>query len=343
MHTTVEPEIAAAGGAPPPFEPHPWLSGPHLQTVVARYWPWPRPRLASTYAEVAVGGGDHVGVLETIPEGWEPGGPAAILIHGLGGSARAPYVVRVGSKLAKMGGRIVRMNLRGAGPGFGSSRSYYHSGKTEDLRAVAAWLARRAPGSPIALIGFSLGANLTLKLGSEASERPVPGLDCLVAANPPIDLGACCRKIREPTNRIYDRGFLRMLRAEVSRLHAAYPDLGPIDLSSARSLLDFDEIYTAPRNGFLHAADYYARSSAGPLLGRIEVPGLVIHAEDDPFIPAEAFRTVEFPPGLALELIPRGGHLGFLSRKPWRGDRRWLDARICSWLAARWASPATSP
>src|SRR5256885_9655519 len=51
--------------------------------------------------------------------------------------------------------------------------------------------------------------------------------------------------------------------------------------------------YTAPRNGFAGAEDYYARSSAGPLLSRIRVPGLVIHAEDDPFIPVESYRSEE--------------------------------------------------
>jgi predicted alpha/beta-fold hydrolase len=322
----------------PPFDPHPWLKGPHLQTIVARFWPWPRHRLPSTYAEVDLGGGDRTSVLESIPEGWSNGDPSAILVHGLGGCACSPYIVRVGKKLAGQGVRVVRMNLRGAGSGFGLARSFYHSGKSEDLRAVAEWLAARAPGSPIALVGFSLGANLVLKLAAEAADRPVPGLDCLVAANPPLDLDACCRMIQQPWNWLYDRNFLRNLRRDVGRLHKAFPELETIDLSKARSLYHFDELYTAPRNGFRDAADYYARSSAGPMLPRIEVPGLVIHAEDDPFIPIEPFRSLTFPPQLALELIPSGGHLGYLSRNTWRGDRRWLDSRVSIWLASHWGT-----
>jgi uncharacterized protein len=321
----------------PPFEPHPLIKGPHLQTIIGRYWPWPRHQLASTSAEVDLGGGDRTLVLESIPEGWLAGDPAAVLVHGLAGCARSPYVVRVGKKLARMGIRVVRMNLRGAGASFGLSRSFYHSGKSEDVRAVADWLSARAPGSPIALVGFSLGANLVLKLASEAVDHPVEGFDCVVAANPPLDLEACCRMIQQPVNRIYDRNFLRNLRAEVARLHASFPDLEPVNLSKARSLIDFDELYTAPRNGFRDAADYYARSSAGPLLHRIEVPGLVIHAADDPFIPSEPFALVKFPPRLALELIPFGGHLGYLSRHPWKGDHRWLDARIAAWLSTHWS------
>ncbi len=96
--------------------------------------------------------------------------------------------------------------------------------------------------------------------------------------------------------------------------------------------------FTRHESGFAGAFDYYERSSAGPLIPRIMVPGLVVHAEDDPFIPAEPFRSVEFPPRLALELIPSGGHLGYVSQHRWMGDRRWLDARLIAWLGAHWAT-----
>ncbi len=335
--TRIQPAKTADLGEVPPFVPHPWLGGGHRQTIVGRFWPWPKTRLDSTYAEVDVQGGDSVSVLESIPRDWRPGDPASLLVHGLGGCARSPYMVRVAKRLAGRGGtRVVRMNLRGAGSGFGLSRSYYHSGKTEDLRQVAAWLVRRAPGSPIALVGFSLGANLVLKLAGEAASDPVEALDCVVAANPPVDLEACCRAIQEPRNRIYDKNFLRLLKGEVSRLHRRFPELGALDLSSARSLLAFDELYTAPRNGFLHARDYYTRSSAKGWIERIEIPGLIVHALDDPFIPVESFASIRIPPNLECELVPHGGHLGFWSRDPWDGGRRWLDVRIAHWLAARW-------
>jgi len=328
----------------PPFVPHPWLAGGHRQTIFARYWSWPRPRIDSTYAEVDVDHGDFVSVLESIPRGWQPGDPSAILVHGLGGCARSPYVVRVAKRLVERGNtRVVRMNLRGAGSGFGSARSYYHSGKTEDLRRVAAWLARRAGGSPIALVGFSLGANLVLKLAGEAASDPVEALDCVVAANPPVDLGACCRAIQNPGNRIYDKNFVRLLRDEVGRLHARFPELGLVDLSSAQTLLAFDELYTAPRNGYLHAQDYYDRCGANRWIEQIQVPGLVIHALDDPFIPMESFSAIRFPAHLSCEFVPHGGHLGYWSRQAWDGDRRWLDARIGHWLASRWQSSRCDP
>jgi predicted alpha/beta-fold hydrolase len=320
----------------PPFEPHPWFRGGHRQTIGGRYLPgWP-VRLPAVEHRIDLGDGDRLSVWESVPEGWRPGGPAAVLVPGLCGSAAAPYVVRVAARLLRLGARVLRVNLRGTGSGFGLARGTYHSGRTEDLRAVVGWLAEHAPGAAIALVGFSLGGNLVLKLAAEAGAQPLEGLDCVLAANPPIDLSACSRQLRRPENRLYDRNFVRTLRHDVIRRHAAFPELGPVDLSRVRNLYELDDVYTAPRHGFAGAEDYYARCSAGPLIPKIAIPGLVIHAEDDPFIPPDPFRDIPFPPHLTLELVGSGGHLGYLSKTRWQGDHRWLDARLTVWLAERW-------
>lgn len=338
MMTAFRPRPVATTGVPiPEFVPHRWLRGGHSQTIVGRYVAGPRVRLPSVYHEVEAGGDDRLVVLDSVPPGWVRGGPTALLVHGLGGCARSPYVVRIGHRLWRRGVRVVRMNLRGAGSGFGLARGTYHAGRSEDLRRVADWMARRASESPLALVGFSLGASLVLKLAAEASVNPLDNLDCVLAANPPIDLNACCERMRDPANRVYDRNFVRQLRADVARLHALFPELGPVHLPKSLSLFEFDDVYTAPRNGFVGAADYYARSSVVPLIPAIEVPGLVVHAEDDPFIPTLPFREVAFPSHLALEMIPGGGHLGYISDEPWMGDRRWLDSRLTAWLSARWS------
>ncbi len=327
----------------PTFEPHPWLRGAHAQTIVARYWPWPRQGLVSTAHEIALPDGDRLLVLETTPPCWETTHPTAMLVHGLAGCAEAAYMVRLGVRLAGMGIRVVRVNLRGSGRGFGLARGIYHAGRSDDLRAVVAWIRRRDEPSPIAAVGFSLGANLVLKLAAESGEESDgSGLrsvkrDCVLAANPPIDLAACARRMRDLDNRIYDWNFARWLRRMVGRLHRRFPDLGPPRLAGVRTLYAFDDRYTAPRGGFASADDYYRRCSVAGSLDRIAVPGLIVHAMDDPFIPHEPFLRAARQPGLTLELVRHGGHMGYLSRRPWQGDRRWLDARLAAWLRAHWA------
>lgn len=323
----------------PPFEPHPWLRSGHAQTIAGRYWPLPRPWLASTAHEVSLSDGDRLLVLESIPPGWHCPRPTAMLVHGLAGCADAPYVVRLSAHLLRLGIRVIRVNLRGAGRGFGLARGIYHAGRSDDLREILVWLTSRPGRSPIAAIGFSLGANLVLKLSAEAGDDPAgaPGLDCVVAANPPLDLAACARRMSRPENRIYDWNFVRWLQSMTQRLHRRFPELGPPGIEGVRTLYDFDDRYTARRNGFASADDYYERCSLLTRLVRIKVPGLVVHAMDDPFIPYEPLGRASWSSDLSLELVRHGGHLGYLSRRPWRGDRRWLDARLTTWLRSHWA------
>ena len=329
-------ELSPLAIAVPQFEPHPLVRGPHAQTIVGRYIGGECLRLPGTPHEVKLPDGDRLLVLESIPSGWRPPMPAAVLVHGLAGCADANYVVRVSQILLRMGILVVRMNLRGSGAGFGLARQIYHAGRSDDLRQVVRWLSPRASGSPIALIGFSLGASLVLKAGIEAVDQPLEGVDCLLAANAPIDLVHCAVKMRLPENRLYNWNFVRWLRSMVDRLHRRFPELGPPDLDGVRTLYEFDDRYTAPRGGFASADDYYTRCSVSYGLAGIALPGLVVHAMDDPFIGAEPFLHIAKPPSLTLELVRHGGHLGYVSRRPWMGSRRWLDSRLTMWLSSHW-------
>lgn len=326
----------------PTFRPHPLLPGGHAQTVLGRYLPdfQPAPP-AATEQLVDLDDGDRLSVLDSRPEGWTRRAPTALLVHGLCGDAGAEYVVRMARRLLGLGSRVVRVNLRNAGSGFGLARGIYHAGRSEDLRAVARWIHAEAPDSPLALVGFSLGGNLVLKLAAEAAEAPLPNLDCVLAASPPLDLAACSAYLQRPAGWVYDRNFASLLRRQVARLHERFPELGAVSFRGVKSLREFDAAYTAPRNGFRDVDDYYTRSSAGPMLPRIDVPGLIVHALDDPFIPSGPFRSIQWPGHLKLDLVPTGGHLGFVSRRPWAGDRRWLEARMAAWLATHWKHDRT--
>ena len=247
--------------------------------------------------------------------------------------------MKLAIRLVGAGVRVVRMNLRGAGPGFGLASRLYSGASVDEVRAVAEWMTAGASGSPLALVGFSLGGNLVLNLAAEAAERPVVGLDAVIAAGAPIDLAACGRWMGHASRRFYDRQFLYSVIPEVRRHHARFPELGRAELGPVRSMLDFDRLYTAPRNGFDGLTAYHQRCSPVESVGQIQVPGLVIHAEDDPFIPLEPFQRARFPESVTLEVHRSGGHLGFISRKAWAGDHRWLITRMTAWLLGRWEIP----
>ncbi len=287
--------------------------------------------------------GDRLVVFDSIPRVWKAPRPAAVLVHGLAGNSEAPYVVRLARRLLKNGIRVIRVNLRGAGAGFGLARGTYHAGSSDDLRHVMNWAAARVEGSPIALVGYSLGANLVLKLAAESAAHPVPNFDCVVAANPPLNLGACSRAIERRRTAFTSGTSCDGCGAWSSGCMTAFRTWRPAKLEGVKTLYDFDDRYTAPRNNFGSAVNYYATCSLDDALLKIPQPGLIVHAQDDPFIPADVIVRAVRPQHLALELSAGGGHLGYLSRERWLGDHRWLETRLCAWLLAHSALGEGSP
>ncbi len=189
--------LTSDDGTIPPFEPHPLLRGGHAQTIVGRYLGGERQWLEASRHIIDLPDGDRLLALETVPPNWSDQQPVALIVHGLAGCAQASYVVRLGRHLVRSGIAVVRINLRGAGDGFGLAKGIYHAGRSDDLRVIVEWLHKRRARSPIGLIGFSLGGNLVLKLAIEAAGEVNTGFDAVLAANPPLDLAACAREFSD--------------------------------------------------------------------------------------------------------------------------------------------------
>lgn len=326
-----------------PFRPFPLLTNGHLQTIVAArvYLPLEPPSITRL---VCLPDGDRLALEVSTPRSWQSDAPTVAMVHGLCGCHRSPYMMRLAWKLWRCGVRAVRINLRGCGSGKGLARQPYHSGRSEDVLAVLVDLHQSTPQSPITLIGFSLGGNIALKLAGELAAAATY-LKQVIAVCPPADLAACSRLLSQPANRVYERHFMRLLRAAVLERQTRFPDLPRVELPQRLSLYAFDNLYTAPRCGFRDADDYYARCSAAPLVPRITIPCRILFAADDPFIDATVFDGQALPANVQVVRTARGGHLGFLGVPGRPGGYRWMDALLLEWLGVssrhgvRWHKP----
>ena len=159
----------------------------------------------------------------------------------------------------------------------------------------------------------------------------------VAAVAPPIDLERCSALICQPRNRLYENRFVRDLVRDVRRRERFFGD-APLPFPRRLTLRQFDDLYTAPRNGFADAADYYRQASSFPLVPRIAVPALVLTARDDPFIAVEPFEQVRFPRHVQTRIVPNGGHVGFVGRDS-AGGVRWAERKVVDWLMESQARP----
>jgi predicted alpha/beta-fold hydrolase len=311
------------------FRPLPWLSNPHVQTLLGNLLRGSDTFLPAVSRKVTLPNGDALAVHDTSPRKWRAGDPVALLVHGLGGSSRSGYMIRVADQLNYAGMRVLRLDLRGAGAGMRLSRKIYHGGTSADVRAVAEILYRNAPASPLYLAGFSLGGNVILKLAGEEAAQPLSNLHGVAAIAPPVDMVRCSELLfAQP---FYDRYFARALQIQVQRHQRIFPDLPAVRFPKPLGMLAFDNLYTAPRNGFADAMDYYRRVSALPLLPMIRVPSFILSAKDDPFVTAAPLEHLPANKNLQIHILPHGGHLGFLG---WdgAGGIRWAERQLANWI-----------
>ena len=272
---------------------------------------------------------------------WQPDkkrSPTVIIIHGLEGSADATYVLGTASKAFAAGFNVLRYNVRGCGGTVHLTPALYHSGLTLDLHYVIRELIEFDILPEIFLIGFSMGGNQALKFAGELGDAAPKQVRGVCAISPPIDLETCSRAIASRENWIYESNFLRSLKKTMRLRNELYP--GVYDLSrmnDVRHLREWDEVFQV-YNGFRDAGDYYARASSLPFIEYIRVPTLIIHAQDDPFIPFAQFRDsrISENPAVCLFETEHGGHVAFVGKKQPDEDRSWVENRaveVCRQLS----------
>lgn len=322
--------------AHPPFYPLPWLKNGWLQTVAGRYWPDRLKDAVDFQHKLTLSDGDQIVLIENRPASWLPHQRTVVMVHGLAGSAQSGYLIRLSQCFSEKGFRCIRVNLRGCGAGEGLARRLYHSGRSDDLRSVIQWLKQESPDSPVTVMGFSLGANITLKMVGEDGSKPTGNVDSVTAVSPPLDLVATSVHMHKTQwSRIFEQYFIGQLRDHALALQKLFPEeWASVDVRRRlSSLREFDDVVTAPMSGFKSAIDYYQQVSSGPLLGQIQVPTLLLFSMDDPVIDPQAYLNLPKNPHLQTILTDMGGHVGFLGSDGRPKGIRWMDQLLFKWVS----------
>ncbi len=321
-----------------PFTPRRLFPGGHAQTIAGNFLP--RTNLLPPAEERLFDVEPGIQVLCHCH--WQAERRSAItviVVHGLEGSVESRYMIGTGSKAWAAGMNVVRMNMRNCGDTEHLGPSLYNSSMSADVGVIVQSLITDERLPSIALVGYSMGGNLVLKLLGEWGSDAPPQVRAAVGVSPAMDLAASADALHDLANRIYEYKFLRSLRRRVQRKAALYPELYDVSyLRGLRSIRDFDEQITARYCGFAGAQDYYERAASANVLDRIAVPALVLHADDDPFIRVlpETRRKLLDNPHITYIETASGGHCAFLA-EPDGYDGRWAERQAIRFIRAHTA------
>jgi uncharacterized protein len=274
-----------------------------------------------------------------------------IVVHGLEGSSDSQYMQGVARDGLAAGMNVVLMNQRNCGGMDHCAPTLYNSGLSGDVAAVARHVIENDGISRFALIGFSMGGNLVLKLAGEwgrdgnGNTSAPRQFRAVAAVCPAIDLAASADALHTPGNRIYEYYFLMQLFRRIRLKARLFP--GRFDLSRLRgisSLRMFDDRITAYYCGFAGADDYYARAAAANVVDRIAVPALIIHSANDPFIriTPQTRQRIAANPNITYVETDDGGHCAFLGERNLgqqngdvADDGRWAEREVVDFVADR--------
>jgi predicted alpha/beta-fold hydrolase len=259
----------------------------------------------------------------------------AIISHGLEGNSSRAYIKGMVKAVNAGGWDALAWNYRSCSGEPNRLLRSYHNGVTDDLSLVIDHAGRKYPYKEIALIGFSLGGNLTLLyLGRQT---PDPMVTKAVAFSAPCDLAASARALAKPVNKIYMKRFLRMLHQKIKEKMAVLPGMiNDRDFYKIKDFKAFDDRYTAPIHGFKNACDYWKKCSSKPYIPDITVPTLIINAMNDPFLPKACCPVREAAANrhVTLCMPESGGHVGFVSFN--RQNLYWSEQQAVKFLNNSW-------
>ena len=321
-----------------PFKVAPLLKHPHLQTLFASVHRRTPPKIEREQQRLSLPDGDFLILDYKTPNPIAHHAPLVLVIHGLSGSSDSHYVIGLQNALAAQGWPSVAMNCRGATEPNTSIRAY-HAGASDDVIAVFNHLIEHQKRQ-IVIVGYSLGGSMTLKALSELGQHP--RLLAGVSVSAPLELAPCAYRLDKGFSMVYRQHLLDKLQQLWQDKYQHLLSLGQTEQAQQiadclqhapfKSFWDFDDRLMAPLHGFANVDDYYQRCRPNQFLKSIQVPTLIIHALDDPFMSVDVVPAQhDLSPLIHFELAKQGGHVGFIGGTPNKPDY-YLEKRIPEFL-----------
>jgi predicted alpha/beta-fold hydrolase len=320
------------------FQPPLGLRHRHLQSVVSRI-PWRRRRIrARAFALLAAaedelidcGDGVRLSGFYSAPAGSSRG--LVIMFHGWEGSADSTYMLSAGARLFDAGFEVFRLNFRDHGNTHALNEGLFHSCRIGEVVGAVQTIQTRHPAGRAFIVGQSLGGNFACRVAARAPRAGIH-LERVIAICPVLRPQSTMHAL-ENGFWLYRQYFLQRWRRSLLAKAEAFPgryDFG--NLERFRTLTETTDFFVRQYTEFPDIESYLdGYAITGGTLGGLSVPTSVIAAYDDPVIPSSDLDRLAPSACLAVDLLPNGGHCGFIDSYSLRS---WIDSRILAEIDRR--------
>lgn len=329
------PDPAAALLQASPFAPGPWLSNPHVQSIVSSLHirrPWlnrrARQLLAASQDDI-VDCGDGVRLLGHYSSQEALGRPTAnevvILLHGWEGSADSTYVLSLGSYLFDRGYDIFRLNFRDHGASHHLNEDIFHSCRLDEVVGAVRAIQRKLPTRQMSIAGFSLGGNFALRVAAKAHLADIRLQRAIAVC--PVLRPSSTMDVLENGSFIYRRYFINKWKQSLRRKQSLFPQRFDFSaILAQRSIKAMTRLLVERYSEFANLDAYLdGYAITGTALAALRVPSHILLALDDPIIPASDLGLLAKTPALEINAVANGGHCGFMDRF---SRESWADREI---------------
>lgn len=249
----------------------------------------------------------------------QPGRATVIVVHGLYDSKHSRYIRVTTDLLARAGFGVVAVDMRFHGCLLSGWLPTLGVEEGLDLIAWSGLVRQRFPGSPVGLLGYSLGAlDVIHALATDPDGAAFPAGG--IAVSPPANLALSLTRLDDPPS-FADHGLQRFIGGFFQdALRTRMRDLGVP--RAERPFAGFLEWITQRPGASAPAtpADFVAAGDPVPYLARVRSPLLLIASRRDPILFEGAIlelrRAAAGQDHLHLVETTDGGHIGQIGRYP---------------------------
>ena len=298
--------------SPAPFKPPFWLTNPHLQSILPKFFAPKTPTYRRVVEKDSLNESDiaydfyDAHPVDAATDGELEQTPLIVLFHGMEGSSDSHYARALAYQMHAQGWHFVVAHFRSCGGIPASGTVFYNAGDTDEVHHALQNL--RQQYANIYAVGVSLGGNALAKYMGEYADKALCRGAVVISA--PVDMSSAALSMHSfLSHRIYTPYLLNPIIKKALANDITQEEIDSI--KSVNRISDFDDIFTAPRHGYRSNNHYYQASSALPYLIKVTKPLLLISAKDDPFIGFTATPN-DVSDSVTILDTAHGGHIGYL-------------------------------